>query len=140
MIFINQNISLSEDELIFTAIKASGPGGQHVNTTNSAVQLRFDAKACQALNHQVFLRLKTLAGQRMTNDGVVVMQISEHRSQHRNKEVAIERLSDLIKAATIVQKKRRKTKPSKGSVERRLTKKLHKSSIKKNRGRPSRDD
>ncbi len=140
MIYVNQHISLSDDEVSFTAIKASGPGGQHVNTTNSAVQLRFDAKNCPALNPQVFSRLRTLAGQRMTGDGVVVMQISDYRSQHRNKDIATQRLVDLIKAAAITPKARRKTKPSRGSVERRLTKKSHKSSIKKSRGRPSRDD
>jgi ribosome-associated protein len=140
MIYITPNISLADEDISFTAVKASGPGGQHVNTTNSAVQLRFDAKNCTALNYPVYCRLQKLAGQRMTKDGVIVMQISDYRSQHRNKAVALERLAELIMTASIRPKPRRKTKPSKGSVQRRLTKKSHKSSLKKTRGRPSNND
>lgn len=140
MIFVTSNITLNEDGISFTAVKASGPGGQHVNTTNSAVQLRFDAKNCSALNHQVFLRLQAKAGQRMTKEGVIIIRVSDYRSQHRNKDIALERLVELIKAAATPPKPRRKTRPSKGSVERRLAKKSHNSNIKKTRGRPSRDD
>lgn len=135
MIDITPNISLQEDELSFTAMRASGPGGQHVNTTNSAVQLRFDASNSPALTPAVFSRLKTLAGQRMTTDGVIILQVSDNRSQHRNRAIAVERLCGLIRSALTPPRPRRKTRPSRNSISRRLDGKAHKGNLKKTRGR-----
>lgn len=140
MIKITPEISINEDMLRFTAIRAGGPGGQHVNTTNSAVQLKFDAASCAAISTQVFSRLKARAGQRMSNDGVILIEVSEHRSQHRNRDVATERLVSLLRAAAAVPKPRRKTKPSRGSKERRLAGKSRTSGLKKTRSRVSGDD
>ena len=137
MIFVTPNIIIQDAELQFSAIRASGPGGQHVNTTSSAIQLKFDAANCPALKPSVLSRLKKIAGQRMTNEGVIVLQASGERSQHRNKAIIQERLSELIRAAIVPPKPRRKTRPSKGSIQRRLTKKSHKSKLKKTRGRPN---
>ena len=140
MVFVPPNISLAEDELRFTAIRAGGPGGQHVNTTNSAVQLKFDAKNSPAITPAVFSRLQTLAGQRMSKDGVILIGASDHRSQHRNRETATERLVALIRSAAKPPKPRKKTRPSKASKERRLGAKARTSSLKKTRGRISGSD
>jgi len=140
MIKITAEISLNEDALRFAAIRAGGPGGQHVNTTNSAVQLKFDAANCPAISTQVFSRLKTHAGQRMSAAGIVQIDVSETRSQHRNREIATERLVALIRAAAAVPKARRKTKPSKGSKERRLGAKSRTAGLKRTRGRVKGED
>ena len=134
MIFINNNIHLNEDELQFSATKASGPGGQHVNATNSSVHLKFNAKYCPALTQPTFNRLKKIAGQKMTGNGIINLQVSDGRSQHRNKAIATERLVKLIRAALISPKARRKTYPTKRSVTRRLDGKTHISQKKKARG------
>lgn len=140
MIFVTPDLMLEDSELQFTAMRASGPGGQHVNTTNSAVQLKFDAACSSAIKPAVMSRLRKLAGQRMTREGIIVLQASDERSQHRNRAIIQERLLELIRAALIPPKPRRKTRPSKGSITRRLTGKSHISSLKKNRGRPKHDD
>jgi len=140
MIFITSNISLTDDEVHFTAVRASGPGGQHVNTTNSAVQLKFDAVNCPALHSALVTRLRRACGTRMNSDGVITLQASNERSQHRNRAKALDRLITLIRVASIPPRHRRKTKPSKGSVERRLKGKNRTSGLKKSRGRISSDD
>lgn len=134
------DIMLEDGELQFTAMRASGPGGQHVNATNSAVQLKFDAANSPAIKSSVLSRLRKIAGQRMTSDGIVILQASDERSQHRNRVIIQERLLALIRAAIIPPKPRRKTRPTKGSVTRRLAGKSYKSSLKKTRGRPQNDD
>jgi ribosome-associated protein len=140
MISITDHISLEDSALQYVAVKASGPGGQHVNTTSSAVQLKFDAANNPAIKADVFARLKKLAGQRMSTNGVILLEASSHRSQHRNKADAQERLIALIRAAATVPRARRKTRPSKGSVERRLSGKARASSLKKTRGKVRGDD
>ena len=140
MIFVTSNISLRDDELLFTATRATGPGGQHVNTTSSAVHLKFDAAKSTAINAGVLARLRKNAGSRMTSAGVISLNASSHRSQHRNRADAQERMVALIQKSAMAPKYRRKTKPSKGAVQRRLTSKARASTVKKNRGRVSRDD
>ena len=140
MIFVTSNISLRDDELLFTATRATGPGGQHVNTTSSAVHLKFDAAKSTAINAGVLARLRKNAGSRMTSAGVISLNASSHRSQHRNRADAQERMVALIQKSAMAPKYRRKTKPSKGAVQRRLTSKARASTVKKNRGRASRDD
>ncbi len=140
MIYVTTNIQLEESALQFTAVKAGGPGGQHVNATSSAVQLKFDAVSCDALSPSLLNRLRNIAGSRMTREGVIVLHESGERSQHRNKATVQERLLAMIRTASVPPKYRRKTRPTKGSVTKRLTGKTHNSKLKKTRGRVSRDD
>lgn len=135
MIEINQNLSIDEDEIEVKFIRAPGPGGQHVNKVESAVQIRFDAKKCRAINEAVFTRLKKIAGQRMTNEGVIIITSNNTRSQVRNREDAQTRLITLIHTATIIPKARKKTKPSFASKRRRLDGKARKGNIKKLRSK-----
>jgi len=135
MIEITSDISISEDEIEEHFIRSPGSGGQKVNKTASAVQLRFDARQCATLSNAVFLRLKTLSGQRMTKEGVIVISAHQYAAQERNRQDALDRLVDLIRKAAVPPKFRRKTKPTRGSKERRLDAKRQKSNIKKGRGR-----
>ena len=120
MIRVTDSISLDPAELEEDFIRASGPGGQNVNKVASAVQLRFNARKSPNLPFAVKLRLEKLAGQRLTKDGVIVIEASRHRSQVRNRADAQERLIELIQEAAIQPKSRRATKPTFGSKQRRL--------------------
>src|SRR3954464_15392184 len=95
MIRINDQISLDESELEESFIRASGPGGQHVNKTETAVQLRFDVRRSRSLPNEVAVRLMKLAGSRLTQDGVIVLTAQNERSQKRNREEALSRLIEL---------------------------------------------
>ena len=130
-----RTITLSDDELEENFIRATGPGGQKVNKTESAVQLRFNARRSLNLPNDVFLRLKKIAGRRMTGDGVIILTARRFASQERNRADARERLAELIREAAVVVKPRRATKPSRGAKERRLESKRKRSGIKKGRGR-----
>lgn len=135
MIRVNPRISLDESELQEEFVRASGPGGQHVNKTETAVQLRFDVRRSPNLPDPVRHRLERLAGSRLTQDGVLILVADRHRSQMRNREDARERLIDLIReAAAPPPPPRRPTKPTKGSKERRLEGKAKRSEVKKMRG------
>jgi ribosome-associated protein len=130
MIRITDHISIGEDELEERFIRASGPGGQNVNKLNTAVQLRFDVHHSPALRDDLRARLERLAGQRMTNDGVLVITAQRHRTQERNRQDALDRLIELIRRAAVAPKRRRPTKPTKASTERRLQGKKQRSTIK----------
>ena len=138
MLEISQNIIIQDEELSFKAVRASGPGGQHVNTTSSAVQLRFDAASSPAIRPAMLQRLKAAAGRRMDSNGVLTLRAESHSSQHRNKEEAIERLSSLLRTVEKPKKYRVKTKPSKASNERRLKSKTQTKFKKQSRGKVSR--
>lgn len=140
MIRVTDTISLSEDEIEEHFIRAPGPGGQKVNKTESAVQLRFDAANSPALSEAVFQRLATLAGSRMTQEGVIVLTAKQFRSQERNRHDALQRLIALIRAAATLPKKRRATKPSLASRRRIAESKQRRSALKKQRGKQSPDE
>jgi len=130
---------LDEAELVFRFIRASGPGGQHVNTSSTAVQLEFDAETSPSLSPEVRSRLRTIAGRRMTEDGRILIDAREHRSQERNRQAAIERLVAMVREASRAPKRRKKTGPSRAARARRLEKKRQRSSIKKMRGNVDRN-
>lgn len=132
---ITRAISIDDGELVETTTRAGGPGGQHVNTTDSAVILKFDVANSPSLPEVVKTRLATLAGSRMTREGVLVLRAEGSRSQVMNREEVRERLIELIREATIVPKKRRPTKPSKAAKARRVDSKKKRSSVKAGRGR-----
>ena len=136
VLLITRAIAIDEDELRFTTTRAGGAGGQHVNTTDSAVLLRFDVAASPNLPDAVKHRLAALAGSRMTRDGVLVLRAEASRSQHMNRAEAVARLVELIREATIVQVKRRATKPTRASQTRRVDAKARRGAVKSLRGRP----
>ncbi len=136
MLEVNDAIQIDEAELEETFIRSPGPGGQHVNKAATAVQLRFDVENSAALNDAIRARLKRLAGRRMTKEGVLVIEFSRHRSQDKNRQDARERLVALIQLAARPTRKRKRTRPPAGAVERRLQSKRRRSEVKRNRRLP----
>ena len=132
---VTRAIAIDSEELAESFTRASGPGGQHVNTTDTAVLLRFDAWRSPNLPDAVKRRLTVLAGSRMTRDGVLVLRSEGARSQEMNRREVRERLIALIAEAAIVPKARRPTKPTRASQGRRMDAKGRRSAVKGLRGR-----
>lgn len=133
-------IEIPEEELSETFVRASGPGGQNVNKVNTAVQLRFDVRRSPSLPDDVAVRLMRLAGSRMTRDGVLVIEAGRFRTQERNRADVRERLAALVAAAEVRPVKRRATRPTRASGERRLLGKAVRSGAKSGRGKVRIDD
>ena len=132
---ITDQISIEDWEITEQFVRASGPGGQNVNKVNSAVELRFEAERSPNLPGPVKARLRRLAGRRWTTDGAVVLQVSEERSQARNREIARERLRALIEKATHAPKRRKKTRVPLSQKRKRLENKRQRGEVKALRGK-----
>ena len=133
MIAITDTLALDEDEISETFIRASGPGGQNVNKVASAVQLRFDVRHSPSLPQSVRERLERLAGNRVSQDGILVITARRFRSQERNRADALERLVAVVRRAATPPPRRRPTRPSAASRERRLDAKARRARLKQER-------
>jgi ribosome-associated protein len=136
---VTDQLSIDEDEIEVRHARASGPGGQHVNKTSTAIELRFDVRGSPSLPDDVRQRLERLAGARLTQTGVLVLFAQGSRSQEMNRQDAIARLVELIRQAAVRPKARKATKPTYGSKQRRLAGKSSRSGIKAMRSKPTLD-
>ena len=135
MLHITETLSIADWELTESFMRSSGPGGQNVNKVSTAVELRFEAERSPHLAPPVKTRLKRLAGRKWTVEGAIVIQVDETRSQARNREIARDRLAEMIRAALVAPKRRIATKPTLGSQRRRLVAKTVRGEVKALRGK-----
>ena len=131
---ISEQVAIPDEELEWKFIRSSGPGGQNVNKVASAVQLRFLLPRNTSISAPAKHRLRRMAGQRLVDDGTILISARDERSQEQNRRAALERLADLVRAALIEPKIRKKTRPTRASKERRIESKKRRSSIKRERG------
>ncbi len=137
---VGPGIEIPEEELRLEFVRASGPGGQNVNKVATAVQLRFDVTATAALDDEVKARLRSLAGRRITEEGVLLIDARRFRSQEKNRRDAVERLVELVRRAAVRPKRRRPTRPTAASRRRRLDEKRRRSRTKDGRRSPGHGD
>ena len=135
MLWISETVQIADWELSESFTRSSGPGGQNVNKVSTAVELRFEAANSPGLLPAVKARLKRLAGRRWTSEGALIIQVEDTRSQARNREIARERLAELIRAALVAPKRRVATRPTLGSKRRRLKAKSVRGEVKALRGK-----
>lgn len=135
MLWITETLHIADWELSESFVRSSGPGGQNVNKVSTAVELRFEAERSPHLSAAVKARLKKIAGRKWTLEGALVVQVEDTRSQARNREIARDRLAEMIRAALIAPKRRIATKPTLGSQRRRITAKVQRGEVKSLRGK-----
>jgi len=135
MLWITETLHIADWELSESFMRSSGPGGQNVNKVSTAVELRFEAERSPHLSPAVKARLKKIAGRKWTLEGALIVQVEDTRSQARNREIARERLAEMIRAALVAPKRRIATKPTLGSQRRRITAKVQRGEAKSLRGK-----
>ena len=135
MLWITETLQIADWDLSESFMRSSGPGGQNVNKVSTAVELRFEAERSPHLSPAVKARLKKIAGRKWTLEGALVVQVEDTRSQARNREIARERLAEMIRGALVTPKRRIATKPTLGSQRRRITAKVQRGEVKSLRGK-----
>jgi len=130
---VNDSVRVPRAELTYRATRSGGPGGQHVNTSSTRVELAWDVDASPSVSDEERARIREKLSNRISGEGVLLLAASEHRSQNRNKEAVTERFVELVRQALVVQPKRKKTRPSKAAREARLHAKKHRSEVKRSR-------
>lgn len=135
MLWVTEQLHIDDWELSESFVRSSGPGGQNVNKVSTAVELRFEAERSPHLSPSVKARLKKIAGRKWTLEGALIVQVEDTRSQARNREIARERLVEMIRAALVAPKRRIATKPTLGSQRRRLAAKGQRGEVKSLRGK-----
>jgi len=139
MIRITDEVALQDWEITESFIRSSGPGGQNVNKVATAVELRFEAQSSPSLTPPVKSRLQRIAGRKWTKEGAIIVTAEKHRSQAMNRDLALEKLAEMIRAALVQPKTRRRTRPTLASKRRRLEAKTRRGAIKESRRKPGTD-
>ncbi len=139
-IVINGDLAIPLTEIMYSASRSSGPGGQHVNKTESRIQLRWNLRLSTALDERQRARLATALASRLTGAGELILACEDHRSQHRNREAVTERLVAIVRQALIEPKRRKPTQPTRAARERRRRQKRKRADIKRQRRTPAEDD